>query len=186
VSSVQLVARKIRLKPAGESCPEDAGEGEDGGCANLWLDPVLLNLPVGNGAEVVFTVEVPAGTYRELQLQIHKPTGSAGDGDFLAAHPEFEGLSVRVTGTFNGEPFEYATSITSVVKIELDEAAAVAEGEVLAITLLVDVSSWFAAPGGGLINPIDPSQQDQSRIDQNIRESFRAFQDDDADGEADS
>jgi len=59
----------------------------------------------------------------------------------------------------------------------------VADGEV-GLTLLLDVGSWFLDQGGNaLLDPAALSQQDRSRVEQNIRQSFHAFEDDDADGE---
>jgi len=139
---------------------------------------------VNEGADPTFTVDLPAGTYDELMLQIHKPTSNAADAAFVAANPAFNGVSIRVNGTFNGTPFTFTTDLTEVVKIDLDEPVEVlADGEV-GLTLLLDVGSWFLDQGGtALLDPAALSQQGRSRIEQNIRQSFHAFEDDDADGE---
>jgi hypothetical protein len=51
---------------------------------------------------------------------------------------------------------------------------------------LLDVRGWFLDQGGGsLLNPLSLSQQARSRIEQNIRQSFHVFEDDDQDGEED-
>lgn len=181
ITEVAVVARKIRLKQADGTCGE--GEGEDPGCPNIWLGPALLEPPVVDGAEVEFTVDLPEGEYREFQMQIHKPTGS-GDQAFLTENPDWNGLSVRVTGTVDGEDFTFESSITSVIKVALEAPAEVVEGQAVGVTLLIDVMSWFD-DGGSLLDPRNPSQQVRSRIEQNIRTSFRAFHDSNGDGEAD-
>jgi hypothetical protein len=188
ITSVEIVARKIRLKQEDGACPADEGEGEgeaDPDCPPLWLDPLLLTPPVTEGAVTEFTIDIPEGMYDELKLQIHKPTGSAKDVIFLAGNPDFANISVRVIGTWNGEPFEFTTAITAEVEVELEDPIEVAEGVPVAITLLIDVQSWFAGSGGALLDPTSTSQQVLSQIDQNIRQSFKAFEDDDADGEED-
>jgi hypothetical protein len=186
ITDVQLVARKIKLGQDDGSCPADIeDDSEDGDeCPPLRLGPLLLDPPVDEGADPTFTVDLPAGTYDELMLQIHKPTNNNEDAAFIAANPEFNGVSIRVNGTFNGTPFSFTTDLTQVVKIALDEPVeVVADGEV-GLTLLLDVGSWFLDQGGNaLLDPAALSQQDRSIIEQNIRQSFHAFEDDDADGE---
>lgn len=182
VTSVEVVARKIRLKQEDGACSEGESEGEDADCPSLWLDPTLLSPPLAEGTVTEFTVDLPVGSYDELKLQIHKPTGSPKDVIFLASNPGFAGISVRIRGTWNGEPFEYTTSVTAEVEIELEEPIVVIEGVPVAITILVDIQSWFAGSGGALLDPSNPSQQVRSQIDQNIRQSFKAFEDDDGDG----
>ena len=53
------------------SCPEDA-EG-DSRCAALRLGPTLFDLPLGEGAEPIFSAAVPVGTYSGIKFQIHRP-----------------------------------------------------------------------------------------------------------------
>jgi len=187
ITSVEIVARKIRLKMEDGACSDDEGEGEgeDMDCPSLWLDPLLLTPPVTEGAVTEFTIDIPEGIYDELKLQIHKPTGSQKDVIFLASNPDFADISVRVIGTWNGEPFEFTTSITAEVEVELEDPIEVADGVPVAITLLIDVQSWFAGSGGALLDPTSTSQQVLSQIDQNIRQSFKGFEDDDGDGEED-
>jgi hypothetical protein len=186
ITDVQLVARKIKLGQDDGSCPADIeDDSEDGDeCPPLRLGPLLLDPPVDEGADPTFTVDLPAGSYDELMLQIHKPTDDNEDAAFIAANPAFNGVSIRVNGTFNGTPFTFTTDLTQVVKIALDEPVeVVADGEV-GLTLLLDVGSWFLdQSGNALLDPAALSQQDRSIVEQNIRQSFHAFEDDDADGE---
>jgi hypothetical protein len=187
ITDVQLVARKIKLEQEDASCPANIEEDpeEEAECPNLKLGPVLLDPPIEEGADATFTVDLPAGVYDELQLQIHKPTGS-NDVAFIAANPEFDGVSIRVNGTWNGTPFTFITDLTQVIEIELEDPIVVAVDGTTALTLLLDVRSWFLDQGGGaLLNPLALSQQALSRVEQNIRQSFHAFEDDDQDGESD-
>lgn len=186
ITDVQLVARKIKLGQDDGSCPADIeDDSEDGDeCPPLRLGPLLLDPPVDEGADPTFTVDLPAGTYDELMLQIHKPSNSTEDVAFIGANPDFNGISIRVNGTFNGTPFSFTTDLTEVVRIALSEPVEVVEDGEVGLTLLLDVGSWFLDQGGNaLLDPAALTQQDRSRIEQNIRQSFHAFEDDDADGE---
>lgn len=186
ITDVQLVARKIKLGQDDGNCPDDIEDDseDDDACPPLRLGPLLLDPPLDEGADPSFTVDLPAGIYDELMLQIHKPTNNNEDAAFIAANPDFNGVSIRVDGTFNGTPFSFTTDLTQVLKIALTEPVEVVEDGEVGLTLLLDVGSWFLDQGGNaLLDPAALSQQDRSRIEQNIRQSFHAFEDDDADGE---
>lgn len=194
ITDVQLVARKIKLEREDGNCPtpvvegssESGSDADDEGtpeCPNLRLGPMLLDPPLVEGVEPSFTVDLPVGTYQELQMQIHKPTSSSKDAAFLAAYPAFAGTSIKVTGTFNGLPFTFTTSLTAEVEVEFAQPIVVTEGGTTALTLRLDVRQWFTAQGGGsLLNPLTLSQQSRQRVEQNIRSSFHAFEDNDEDG----
>ena len=192
ITDVQLVARKLKLERDDGNCEADQNaeseaddsEAEDEDeCAALHVGPLLLDPPITPGAASAFTVDLPAGTYDAFQMQIHKPTGSA-DQAFLTAHPEFANASIIVTGTWNGVPFTFTTALTTVVEVELEEPVEVVADGTTELTLLLDVDSWFLAQGGlSLINPNGLSQQNRSLIEQNIRQSFKVFEDEDSDGD---
>jgi hypothetical protein len=151
------------------------------------LGPVLFDLPLSDETEEVFTALVPVGTYDRLQFQLHKPSNANGDADLVAEHPEMEDLSIRATGTFNGTPFTFASDLTEVEELALG-GVEVAEDGLLPLTLHVDATGWFENAGGtGLVDPAQATdgQPFESEVEQNIRESFRAFRDGDADGIAD-
>jgi hypothetical protein len=197
LDQVELVLRKVKGEGA-ESCPVTPGSteadvaGED--CGEFSAGPTLFDLPLGEGVVPTFTATVPAGSYREVQLQIHRPVDQTGDAAFLLAHPEFAGTSIRVTGTWQpaGDPaptpFTYTTDLTSVINVELPQPVTVAAGSDMAVTLSIDLSGWFAnGDGTGLVDPAQAldGQPLESLVEQHIRSSFRAFEDENKDGEAD-
>ena len=53
------------------------------------------------------------------------------------------------------------------------------------VTISVDVSGWFADGLGGLVDPATGNKggANDQLVENNIRDSFRAFRDDDRDGE---
>lgn len=203
ITKVQVVARKIRLERANGTCPAanpsaapsasgpEGGEGaevehHDKECADVRLAPMLLDPPVDATAKAQFSVDLPEGTYQEVKMQIHKPTPSPSDTALLNAHPEFAGISIKVTGTFNGTPFTFTTPLTAELEVELPKPLEVVAGTPTAFTLQIDLSTWFSGEAGALLSPINPSQQTQSRIEQNIRRSFHAFKDHDHDNHPDN
>lgn len=197
ISSVQLVARKIKLEQKDGTCPtpvvespdgtgKDADEDSTDECPNLRLGPVLLDPPLGLGAVSTFSVDLPAGTYDELKMQIHKPTSRSSDATFLMAYPDFSGVSIKVNGTFNGVPFTFTTALTAEVEVPFEAPVVVTDGGTTSLTMQLDVRGWFDAQGGGaLVDPLNLTQQSRSRIEQNIRASFHVFRDENGDGEKD-
>ena len=187
VDGIQIVLRKIRLDGASTaSCPEDA-EG-DSDCGGLWLGPAVFDLPLDQGADPAFTALLPVGTYGHLKFQIHKPSDANGDAELVAEHPEMENTSIRVVGTYNGTPFTYATDLTEVEDVTLAEPVEVAAEAEVPLTLHVDATAWFVDQAGtGLVDPAQANDglPFESLVEQNIRASFRAFHDADADGAAD-
>lgn len=163
----------------------DGDQGEDNndeGCPPLTVGPVLIDLPLDGTSAVVLDALVPAGTYKRLQARLHavKP-GDEGAGDFLTAHPEFEGISVKVVGVFTdsggaAHDFTFTSRMNVVSSINFDEPVTVDSGTTN-LTIDVDVGSWFTRFGGGVIDPTNASNQ--RSIEKNIRRSLRAFEDDD-------
>lgn len=108
--------------------------------------------------------------------------------DLVAEHPEMDDVSICATGTYNGTPFTFSSDLTEVEDLTLAEAVEVAAEGQVPLTLHVDAAGWFVNEGGtGLVDPAQANdgQPYESEVEQNIRESFRAFHDGDADGAAD-
>jgi hypothetical protein len=129
VRSVDLVVRRIELKPVetaacdtvgdggehgdsaehadtGSDHPDTAGdhgeaERDREGCEEIKGGPVLVSLPLGDTAVMALvSVAAPAGQYDALEFKIHAPR-LPRDSAFLAANPGFDSISIKVTGTFS-------------------------------------------------------------------------------------
>ena len=198
ISSVEVVLRKVELKradaaePAGcamstsgitasddGACDDDNGHGDE-----LQAGPALVDLPLG-GIERTFTADVPAGTFDALEFQIHKPSsdGDAADQDFLKAHPDFAGISIRVKGTFNGADFTYTSDLSVGEELRFDPPVVVTAGTPASVTIKLDLDGWFRS-GGTLVDPATGAKgaENESLVRDNIMRSFHAFQDNDEDG----
>jgi hypothetical protein len=189
LTEVQLVLRKVALQrlAAGDACDDETEEAaesdseneadDDATCSVLKMGPVLVSLPLDGATSRLFAIDAEPGTFHRLMFQLHKPSNAGGDAAFLALNPAFDGVSVRVLGTFDGVPFEYLTDVTVVEHADLDPPLDVVLGTTSDLTLEVDLSGWFTdAAGTALIDPatIGTSVQLDAQIRQNIRTSFRS------------
>jgi hypothetical protein len=186
LTSVQLVLREIELK-ALETADCDAVP-EPAGCEEVEVGPVLVDLPLTPGAEQEFAIELPSGTYSRIDFEVHKISADGEeDAAFRQAHPEFVEKSIRVLGTFNGQAFTFESDLDVEQELDLVPPMVVGETTSTNVTIRVDVSTWFRAPGGGLVDPATANKggQNESEVTQNIKDSLHAFEDSDGDGEED-
>jgi hypothetical protein len=99
VRSVEVVLREIELERVETAQCDDIMDNDD--CEKFETGPVLVSLPLGATATVTqVAIVAPAGMYNELEFEIHKPD-DVTDAAFIAAHPAFAGVSIRVAGTFS-------------------------------------------------------------------------------------
>jgi hypothetical protein len=195
ITRAQLVVARLELGLAGAACASDVAAGDDeedddDGCAELELAPSVVDLPVNGTIVDALTVNVPAGSYSSLEGRIRPIGGNRGHGHgssaFLAAHPELDGVSVLVEGTFNGEPFRFTSDVSTGIEESFSPALTV-DASPLNVTVNVDLASWFASRAGGLIDPRTAvaGGANAQLVADNIRRSFHAFRDDDRDGHDD-
>lgn len=180
LTSVQIVLREIELKRA-ETADCDA-EPEPAGCEEVEVGPVLVDLPLTPGAQQKFTIEVPAGIYSRIDFEIHKISkDDPAEEAFRQAHPAFIEKSIRAQGTFNGQAFTYETDLDVEQELELVPPLVLSEAASANVTIRVDVGTWFRSASGGLLDPADG--QNESPINNNIKDSLKAFEDQDRDGD---
>ena len=190
ITKAQVVLDEVELKSSTTATctdmeAEDHGEQPaDDGCEELQLDPMLVDLPVDGITQLNLGALLPVGTYRELEFKIDglESGEHASAAAFLAAHPDFRNVAVRVEGTFNGQPFVFTSSEDVKFELEFNPPVDVAAGS-SNVTLAIDVLGWFKNASGDFVNPADASSA--SLINNNIKVSFHAFEDDNHDGEDD-
>lgn len=194
IQKVQLVFGKLELDRTGTpdcvgeaEADDDNGGGDDhgrheDGCEDVSRNPLLVDVPLDDALHPVINVPLPAGTFRELEAKLEPARDRFTD--FNSAHPDLVGKSVRVEGTFNGAPFVFSSAIRSKLEMEFDPALVIDETTKNA-TVSIDVRKWFVNADGAVIDPTTatPDSDSQQLIENNIRRSFHAFEDDEERGE---
>lgn len=176
LTKAEIVLREIELKRQEvPNCDTDA-------CEKFEAGPVLVDLPLDPGVRQVFEATIPAGTYVEIEFDLHKPDDSdPQDQAFIAANPAFADISVRVQGTWNGQPFVFTTDLNVEQELALVPPIIIADASSATnITILLSVPDWFRRMDGSLIDPTNAGDADL--IEENIKNSVEAFEDPDRDG----
>ena len=194
LQKVQLVFGKLELDRSGaadcvgEIDDENDDRGGDdhdemnGECEEVELDPLLVDVPVYDALHPVINVPLPEGTFAELEAKL-RPAAERFIS-FNAANPNLAGKSVRVEGTFKGTAFVFTTAVRSRLEMEFDPPLVIDETTKNA-TIAIDVRKWFQNPDGSVIDPstATPGSASLLQVENNIRRSFHAFEDDDERGE---
>jgi hypothetical protein len=184
ITKVEVVARKIELKGSESSDCDNEVESVD--CDELQLAARLFRLPLTAGVSSPVGVDVPVGTYDGIEIHIHKPTSTSGDAAFLAANPTWTpGTSVRVTGFYKNVPFTFTSDVVFKIDQALVPPVTVVDGTSTSVTIRIDVATWFRdSSSGALIDPATagPSGANRNAVEKNIKDSVKAFRDDDEDG----
>ena len=144
----------------------------------------IVNFDLSGGITTVAVGTVPAGSYDEVRFKIHKP-----EDNQVVADPEFkigtsgdERFSFIIKGQYNNQSFVYRSSKSMSEELDLVPPLVVSDqNNSVNITILIDVSKWFIDPqSGATLDPTYP--QNENIIDDNIKDSFKAFKDNDKDG----
>jgi hypothetical protein len=185
ITKVEFVLAKTELSDAG-TCSTPPTNNDN--CNEMELAPILVDLPLdGTQPTKVLDALVPPGTYTRLQAELNAvqvDEGESGGAAFLADHPDWAGLSVKVNGVYTdgaGVPhdFTYTSGVDAEIEIPFASPIAVNSGT-KNLTLVVDVARWFTDGTGAVIDPTNPANADA--IGTNIKSSFGAFQDDNENG----
>ena len=179
ITKAQLVLSHIELSQnESASC---VTTGDDSECEEMKVGPMLVDLPVTPTVTPSITVTLPAGTYRQFEAQVRVPKAGEPAADaFFAANPTFVGKSVHVEGTYNGTSFTYDGAPKAEIEVPMNPPLTVATSSANNVTLHVDISSWFKDASGNVIDPTNSANA--TTIEENIRKSFHAFEDDNRDG----
>lgn len=190
IRSVELVIREIELERIDDlaGCADSAGHDDDA-CEEFSVGVQLVDLPLGDQADKIITVDVGAGMFDELEFEIHKPDEDK-DAAFVAANPAFANISIRATGTLSRAgsrtDFVYTTDLNEEQEMRLDPPLDVPEDATVNLTIRLDIATWFVS-GATLVDPATANKggENENRVRDNIRASIDAFHDDDGDGRDD-
>lgn len=171
VERVRMIIRDIELEQEGMAHEVVASNG-----------PFLVDLAgaaLDGGITQLFEVSVPEGTYDDLRFVVHPLEDGQRIGD-----PDLDGprASVVLDLTVDGEPFRFTSTVNDQQRI--GGTFRVGGGSSSDnITIRIDASGWFTGAGGAFLDPrVGGNRQ---AIEDNLRTSIDAFDDDDRDGHDD-
>ena len=185
ITRAQIVLGEIELKRADDDGCESLGMDDDDGCEEFSTGMMLLDLPLNGQVATELTIAPAPGTYDEIDFEIRKPESGGDDEAFLAQYPDFDGVSIRVQGTFNGEPFTYESDLDVEQENELVTQLVITDASAgTNVTMNVDLAAWFRN-GAVLVDPrtANKGEPNEGIVKENIKTSFKAFEDEDRDGD---
>jgi hypothetical protein len=141
----------------------------------IAVGPILLDLKAADIADgkvhKVLDSTIPAGTFDKIELEIEpleRPIDDPAGDDLAKQH-----ASAIIEGTFGDKSFAFVTALRAELEFEGNFVVTDTSSN---ITFDVDTSSWFVKDGVAL-DPTDPANR--AAIEDNLRRSINAFQDDD-------
>lgn len=188
VTRAQLVVRDVQIATASANCPETAPTtGDPNACPTVHSGPYLIDIPASGTANGELTVNVPKGAYSKMRLSLHKVTSNQEeDRAFREAHPDLVNMSLKLEGTYNGQPFTFTSDLNQKLDVAFPSSVTVGESAAM-VTVAVDVAPWFSNPQGGLFSPLLAQLPGVLRttVEANISASLKAFKDANNDGQPD-
>jgi hypothetical protein len=148
--------------------------------------PIVVDLPTASGVNQGVTLRVPPGLYDEIKFEIEPLDDHNGRSEDRYGRPGPRDASIRVEGTFNGEPFVYLSDLEAEVELDFHPPLVIRRGG-FNVTIRVDVAEWFTDDDGQLIDPSSANAggPNQALVERNILASLHAFGDHDRDGRRD-
>lgn len=149
-----------------------------------------LNMPfvqdlVGDSMYVIAVVDLPIGTYEEMEIEIDELESE--DGAAYAQNPNLQDLSIYVAGYVNGDTtqkFIFVSDLSEEQEKEFDLPLVIdAASPDTNVVLTIDTSMWFVDDDGNFIDPRLPGNQ--RVIEKNIKKSIEMYEDENDDGEDD-
>lgn len=184
ITRVQIVFREIELKRV--EIAECDVEPEPPECEDFEVGPVLVDLSLDGTTNTTVSVAISAGTYDEIEFDIHKVSDDPEDAAFLLANPGWEGKSIVVEGTYNSVAFTFETDLNEEQEIALVPNLVIGEDAPSTnVTIRLDVGTWFVDGNGDLFDPATAldGEPNENLAKDNIKASIDAFEDEDQDGD---
>jgi hypothetical protein len=186
IDSVEIVVEELEFEI--DESTDDCADGatEDDECEEIELGPFLIRLNLDGSDSTTISANVAPGLYEEVEFEVHAAESDDDDEEdnsFINDHPDFDGISVKVLGSFNATSFTFESDVEAEQEIEFSPPLEVLEGEAADVTVTVDVETWFVDGGGNLIDPDTAGEggANESIVENNIANSFDAFEDEDDD-----
>jgi hypothetical protein len=124
----------------------------------------VVGLPLNGGVTTPVTVPVLPGTYDKLEMEIQ---------------------SVRLRGTFDGQPFDVNVNVVAEVETYLNPPVVVTSSGTENVTVTFSAATWFVSSTGTALDPRNLTAEGAQRLMANIKASLHGFDDHDCDGDHD-
>ncbi|NIR52888.1 hypothetical protein GWO43_30170 [candidate division KSB1 bacterium] len=181
VLAASLVIGSVKLESAGVDSTQDFSSKRS----------QIIDLNLQQLAVAVDTIEVPPGTYKEVEISIDKlEPGNPDEEPLIANRPEFSNASMIIQGLvfINGsdETFTFKTDLDRDMEIELAPFLTIlpTTGDTsppgTRVAIVVDIGQWFVSDVGIWLDPREDANK--SVIESNIQSSLEAFEDSNENG----
>jgi hypothetical protein len=179
LTRVEVVLREIELK---RLLDQDCDSGD---CEEFETGPMVVDVPLDGSTAQAVAVNLPADVYREIEFEIHKVTSDDDDAALRASHPHLVQKSIQAEGTWNGNAFTYWTDLDVEQEFDLNPPLVVEGSQATNVTVRLDLAVWFRSGAGTLLDPATANKggANESRVNDNIKQSIEAFEDHDGDGD---
>jgi hypothetical protein len=160
--------------------------GLDGTVDYVFAESRVVEVDLSGELVTAHTMlDVPFGTYKEIEISIDKlEPGNPAEESLIAEHRALADASVAITGRVvedgSAESFTFTAALDRDMEILLDPFLAISEGGGVRVTIALDLTSWFRDAAGTWLDPRDPANR--SAIEANIQASFEGFEDANMDG----
>jgi hypothetical protein len=176
LTRLRICLRDIRLEPLGGNTGDDSDDAE------IRSGPMVVDLSgtsfTGSQVVTVTNATVKPGAYSEIKLEVHAASQGESTDPAVQAMAA-QNASIIVDGTIDGVPFTFVTGVDFTEQFTGN--LNIQDGSNL--TLDVDPTGWFGGTGSARLDP--RVSNSRSQIENNIKGSFEAFEDDDHDGHED-
>lgn len=177
LDTVELAVREIEWKPASATGCQDTdpatGNTNNDECLELLISPVIMTLPVGVQGGEAARMDARADSFDRVEFEIHKlDSQTQEDVGVLSTHPEFDGLSVRATGSYNGSSFVFEQDLTRGVELDLTSPVTIGSNEEAVFTVSGKVLDWFLDGNGNLIHPDSASVGTGNAVADTVRQNI--------------
>lgn len=180
IDRARFVLRDIKFKTQADS-------------TNFRTNPFVLELNLAGSAQDISIAEVPFGTYRRIEFDVHRVESTLVNTLPVAERAQFQEFlagdrySIIINGrTYTAgqaQTFTFRSRINAKQKIDLMPELVVSAGSsAVNATLLLSSADWFKS-SGVLLDPADP--KNENTISDNLRASIRVFKDNNKDGSKD-
>lgn len=166
ISEIRLIVEELELEPVGVDDCDDDGEETQPGCDDFEQRYLFVNVPVDGAPLTVTAANVPAGQYKELELdvediEVDDDPEEQEDAALIAAlfdevrdaFPDWpEQASMVVVGTFTpdgGTARDFTTYFEAEIEVEMDlPPLVVTDGSSVDLVVTLDPAAWFERSDG--------------------------------------